>query len=138
MATITEVKSRHDKTYAPIGCKQLAVYLLEAGIITASQVMVARYDQKATSMRFSEIVIARGWLSQELLDDLYENVIIPERIHQEETVFQQNLICHHNHTKKPIISIKEWAISKGVSVNVPEENPSISLEVAESIDWTRD
>lgn len=138
MATITEIKTKHDKKYAPIGCKQLAVYLLEAGLITAAQVMVARYDQKATGMRFSEIVIARGWLSQELLDDLYENVIIPERIYQEETIFQQNLICHHQHTKKPIMSIQEWALRKGLSLNIQTENQSIALEVAEAIEWTRD
>jgi len=59
--------------------KRLGSYLLEAGLITPAQVHVALNDQKATGMRFGEVLVARGWLKEQTVEWVMQKVIVPER-----------------------------------------------------------
>jgi hypothetical protein len=59
--------------------KRLGSYLLEAGLLTPAQVHVALNDQKATGMRFGEVLVARGWLKEQTVEWVMQKVIVPER-----------------------------------------------------------
>jgi len=59
--------------------KRLGGYLVEAGLLTPSQVDVALNDQQMTGMRFGEILAARGWVKQQTIEYLMNKVIIPEQ-----------------------------------------------------------
>jgi tetratricopeptide (TPR) repeat protein len=61
----------------PFPKKRLGECLLESGLINASQVAVALCDQEVTGLRFGEIIAARGWVSEEVIETLihqYEQV----------------------------------------------------------------
>ena len=66
-------------TSASSNIKRLGSYLLEAGLITPAQVNVALNDQKATGMRFGEVLVARGWLKEQTVEWVMKKVIVPER-----------------------------------------------------------
>jgi len=66
-------------TSASSNIKRLGSYLLEAGLITPAQVHVALNDQKATGMRFGEVLVARGWLKEQTVEWVMKKVIVPER-----------------------------------------------------------
>lgn len=59
--------------------KPIGSYLVEAGLLTKLQVNMALEEQRVTGMRFGEIVVKRDWLSQQDIDELMKNVILPER-----------------------------------------------------------
>lgn len=59
--------------------KRLGDYLIEAGLVTASQVEVALADQLTTQLRFGEVLIRRGWVKEETIEYLMQKVILPER-----------------------------------------------------------
>ncbi len=59
--------------------KPIGSYLIELGLITKSQVNIALTDQQVTGMRLGEILVERGWLSQQTIDELMNQVILPER-----------------------------------------------------------
>lgn len=59
--------------------KPLGDYLVEAGLLTKSQVDVALIDQKTYEMKFGEIVAMRNWVKQETVEYLMAKVVIPER-----------------------------------------------------------
>ncbi len=59
--------------------KRLGGYLVEAGLLTPAQVDMVLHDQKATGMRFGEILAARGWVKQQTIEYLMEKVVLPER-----------------------------------------------------------
>lgn len=59
--------------------KRLGTYLVEAGLLTEAQIKVALADQKATGVRFGEILVSRGWLKQQTIEYLMEKIISPER-----------------------------------------------------------
>ena len=44
--------------------------LVAAGVINATQLQVALYDQKAMNLQLIEVLIARGWADQETLDSV--------------------------------------------------------------------
>ncbi len=54
----------------PFAKKRIGECLLESGLINASQITVALCDQQVTGLRFGEIVVARGWVSEEVLETL--------------------------------------------------------------------
>jgi len=66
-------------TSASSNIKRLGSYLLEAGLITPAQVHVALNDQKATGMRFGEVLVARGWVKEQTVEWVMQKVIVPER-----------------------------------------------------------
>jgi hypothetical protein len=59
--------------------KRLGSYLLEAGLLTPDQIDVALRDQKATGMRFGEILVARGWVKEKTIEWMMQKVILPEK-----------------------------------------------------------
>lgn len=59
--------------------KRLGSYLIDAGLLTPSQVDVALSDQAATGLRFGEIVVERGWVKKQTIEYLYSKIIELER-----------------------------------------------------------
>ncbi|MGJ3253213.1 MAG: hypothetical protein ACFE0J_19090 [Elainellaceae cyanobacterium] len=59
--------------------KRIGAYLEEAGLVTRAQIEVALNDQKATGMRFGEVLAARGWVKQQTTEYLMKKVVVPER-----------------------------------------------------------
>ncbi len=71
--------------------KRLGDYLIEAGLLTTSQVEVALADQVTTQLRFGEVLIRRGWIKEETIEYLMQKVILPERIgHQHEASYLES------------------------------------------------
>lgn len=62
--------------------KRLGDYLIEAGLLTHSQVEVALADQSTTQLRFGDVLIRRGWVKEETIEYLMQKVILPERTGQ--------------------------------------------------------
>ena len=65
-ATITEMKL-------------IGSYLIEAGLITQAHIDVALADQEATGVRFGDILVIRGWITEQTIEYLMEKIISPER-----------------------------------------------------------
>lgn len=63
--------------------KRLGDYLIEAGLLTPSQVEVALADQVTTQLRFGDVLIRRGWVKEETIEYLMQKVILPERTGQQ-------------------------------------------------------
>lgn len=60
--------------------KLLGMYLVEAGLITPAQLDMATEEQKVDgSRRLGEILARRGWVSQQTIEYLMENVVCPQR-----------------------------------------------------------
>ena len=59
--------------------KPLGAYLVEAGLITPNQVEIALNEQKVNRRRLGEILVLRGWVKQQTIEYLMENVVLPER-----------------------------------------------------------
>lgn len=59
--------------------KRLGSYLIDAGLLSPSQVDVALSDQASTGLRFGEIIVERGWVKQQTIDYLHRKVIELER-----------------------------------------------------------
>ena len=65
-------------SYDPLS-KRFGSYLIEAGLLTESQVDVVLNDQQATGMRFGDIVVERGWVKRKTIEYLSRKVIELER-----------------------------------------------------------
>lgn len=59
--------------------KRLGSYLIDAGLLSPSQVEVALSDQASTGLRFGDIVVERGWVRQQTIEYLYRKIIELER-----------------------------------------------------------
>jgi hypothetical protein len=59
--------------------KPIGSYLVDAGLLTASQVEVILADQQSNGLLFGEIASARGWIKQKTVDFFMEKVVTPER-----------------------------------------------------------
>lgn len=59
--------------------KLIGSYLVEAGLITQAHIDVALADQEATGVRFGDILVIRGWLTEQTIEYLMEKIILPER-----------------------------------------------------------
>jgi hypothetical protein len=71
--------------------KRLGDYLIEAGLLTSSQVEVALADQVTTQLRFGDVLIRRGWIKEETIEYLMQKVILPERTgHQSEAAYLES------------------------------------------------
>lgn len=64
--------------------KRLGNYLMEAGLLSESQINVALADQEITGMRLGEALVRRGWVKEETIEYLMKKVILPERQHMTE------------------------------------------------------
>mgnify|MGYP000169461374 CR=1 FL=1 len=65
-AALRSIPTRHSTQ--KLGKKYIGTHLVEAGLIAPAQVEVVLYDQQRTGMRFGEILAARGWVEQEMID----------------------------------------------------------------------
>ncbi len=60
--------------------KRLGMYLIEAGLITQAQLDKALDDQKVdASRRLGEILAHRGWVAQQTIEYLMENLVWPQQ-----------------------------------------------------------
>jgi hypothetical protein len=59
--------------------KRLGSYLIDAGLLTSSQVDVALNDQHSTGMLFGDIIVERGWVKKQTIEYLYRKIIELER-----------------------------------------------------------
>lgn len=58
-----------------IQTKTIGSYLVEAKLITQFQVNLALAEQQLTGIQLEEIIVKRGWISQQLLDEKIKNII---------------------------------------------------------------
>ena len=65
-------------TYDPKS-KKIGSYLVDAGLLDASQVEIALNDQKLTGLRFGDIVVNRGWVKKQTLEYVIRKVVTFER-----------------------------------------------------------
>jgi hypothetical protein len=65
-------------SYDP-AAKRLGGYLIDAGLLTPSQVDVALNDQESTGMRFGDIIVERGWVKEQTIEYLHRKIIELER-----------------------------------------------------------
>lgn len=59
--------------------KQIGSYLVDAGLVTSTQVKVALADQEKTGMRLGDILIMRGWIKKQTLEYVVGKVVELER-----------------------------------------------------------
>lgn len=65
-------------SYDPL-TKRLGSYLIDAGLLTESQIDVALQDQEATGMRLGDILVERGWVKRQTIEYLTRKIIKMER-----------------------------------------------------------
>lgn len=68
--------------------KPLGEYLVEAGLITPTQVDIALDEQKVNRRRLGEILVLRGWVEQQTIEYLMENVVLPQRAVKENSDYR--------------------------------------------------
>jgi ribosomal protein L37AE/L43A len=79
-AVMPQTKIRGNSTQTSVAeSKRLGDYLVEAGLLTESQIEVALADQLTTGLRFGEVLVRRGWVKEETIEYLMQKVIVPER-----------------------------------------------------------
>ncbi len=85
LSPIVPSKTVHDESnqISLTESKRLGDYLIEAGLLTPSQVEVALADQVTTQLRFGDVLIRRGWVKEETIEYLMQKVILPERTGQQ-------------------------------------------------------
>jgi hypothetical protein len=109
--------------------KRLGGYLVEAGLLTSSQVDVALNDQKLTGMRFGEILAARGWVKQQTIEYFMEKVILPEQEaiiraqSQEQQKLRESSLPYNRSTQNTIWESEAPASSVQVRSPVRREIP---------------
>jgi hypothetical protein len=59
--------------------KRLGDYLVDAGLLTQSQIEVALEDQLNTGLRLGDVLVRRGWVKEETIEYLMQKIILPER-----------------------------------------------------------
>jgi hypothetical protein len=98
--------------------KRLGAYLIDAGLITPSQVDVALNDQEFMDdgMRFGDVLVARGWVKQQTLDYLIEKVVEPEQSIARRVVLEESMTVRHHLHATPEVAAPE----------VPEEKPVLA------------
>lgn len=59
--------------------KHLGRYLVEAGLLTPSQLKTALSEQKVSGLRLGEIVVRKRWIKQQTVEFLMENLLMRDR-----------------------------------------------------------
>jgi thioredoxin reductase len=57
--------------------KRLGTYLLEAGLVTSEQLAIALKEQKDNPLLLGHLLSKKGWVNQQTIEYLVENVILP-------------------------------------------------------------
>jgi hypothetical protein len=92
--------------------KQIGNYLVEAGLLSPAQVAVVLSDQASTGMRFGEIVVSHGWLKEQTVEYLMQNLIQPRQKEAESVAKVLNMPAA---TSKP--SIQRATSARGGSIH---------------------
>ena len=71
------MEKRHSTTFHE--SKRLGDYLVDAGLLTQSQIEVALEDQLNTGLRLGDVLARRGWVKEETIEYLMQKIILPER-----------------------------------------------------------
>jgi hypothetical protein len=97
--------------------KRLGAYLIDAGLITLSQVDVALNDQEFMDdgMRFGDVLVARGWVKQQTLDYLIEKVVEPEQLIARRVVLEESMTVRHDLHATPEVIVQEAPAVEPVS-----------------------
>lgn len=80
--------------------KLLGTHLVEAGVITPTQLEIALKEQRLCGKRLGQILVAQDWVKEQTIEYLIEKVILPERqvVEQELCHPDQNGYGHHKLT----------------------------------------
>ncbi len=81
--------------------KLLGMYLVEAGLVSQTQVETALQEQKYSGKRLGEILASHGWVEQLTIEYLIEKVVLPER-----ETFKKKLSEQHK-TRNQTLSVPE-------------------------------
>ncbi|HEY9614266.1 WecB/TagA/CpsF family glycosyltransferase [Allocoleopsis sp.] len=60
--------------------KRLGHYLVEAGLLSPSQVETALSEQNKTGLRLGELIVKKGWIKEQTIEFLIKDVILSERV----------------------------------------------------------
>ncbi|WP_199197570.1 hypothetical protein [Chroococcidiopsis sp. CCALA 051] len=94
--------------------KPLGAYLVEAGLITPTQLNMALKEQKDPEKRLGQILVAKGWVKQPTIEYLMAKVVLPERkvgkelFHLDENN-SKNLVDRvstQSHSKLPVCELR--------------------------------
>ncbi len=59
--------------------KHLGHYLVEAGLLTQTQVEAALSEQKGTGLRLGELIVRKGWIKEQTIEFLIKDVMLSEK-----------------------------------------------------------
>lgn len=121
-----QLKEKQKSTYYQES-KRLGDYLVEAGLLTQTQIEVALEDQQNTGMRLGEVLAHRGWVKEETIEYLMQKIILPERsgahLNAASYLESSRNLLKTLLTQNPSTGLN----SQGKSVPTsPAENPSVS------------
>jgi hypothetical protein len=104
--------------------KRLGDYLVEAGLLTDSQIEVALADQLTTGLRFGEVLVRRGWIKEETIEYLMQKIIVPERAGS-----GQNAASYLESSRNLLKALLHNQLSTAQSApKLPTESPPVVLE----------
>jgi hypothetical protein len=101
--------------------KRLGSYLVDAGLVTLSQIDVALNDQEfMDDMRIGEILVTRGWIKQQTLDFVIEKVVEPEQAIARRTTMEDAMVNRHQpqHRATVAVPIGQSARSDGAQTTI--------------------
>jgi hypothetical protein len=73
VTTLSDAEHSASSNHQAKSLKDLERYLVQHKLITSTQLEVARYDMSASAMSLEEILIARGWITQEAIDQFHHS-----------------------------------------------------------------
>lgn len=78
-ATATVANKGDNNTQSPYKPKHLGTYLVDAGLLTQNQINEALSEQKKSRQRLGEVISSRGWIKQQTIEYIMEEVILPQQ-----------------------------------------------------------
>jgi hypothetical protein len=126
-AVMPQAKIRGNSTQTSVTeSKRLGDYLVEAGLLTESQIEVALADQLTTRLRFGEVLVRRGWVKEETIEYLMQKVIVPERSGLDQN--QSFLASSRNLLKALLLEQTADEMSLNLSTNSSSSAPGMSSQ----------
>lgn len=110
--------------------KRLGAYLLEAGLLTTDQVDVALNDQRATGMRFGEVLVVRGWLKEQTIEWIMQRVVEPEKRAYKKWEDQQATLAQERTLLQPQLVAKN-AVNKAAAKKIAEAKKAKARKAAQ-------
>lgn len=88
--------------------KPLGTYLVEAGLITSTQLNIALHEQKKSGNRLGQILADQGWVEQLTIEYLMVKVVLPERKADKEKLYHLD----NNGSQNPADRVATQSLSK--------------------------